>query len=156
MQFNICHATENDAQIKLVNLSLTKEHEYRQQNKKIIVANGSTVNSDISEDITSLAPLNVPLTVLASRVSNYNVFEKPCTPNLPNNSDITYDLDFNLYTVNTGGFCKLITCIGDIAVVMSHPLESVIDTIKHSDVDLTDQATVDTLIRLSKGLDIIK
>lgn len=156
MQFNIYHTTENDARVKLVNLSLTKEHEYYQQNKKIIVANGSTVNSDISEDIISLVPLNLPLSVLASRVSNYSVLEKLRTPNLPNNSDITYDLDFNLYTANTGGFCKLITRIGDIAVVMSNPLESVIDTIKHSDVDLTDQATVDTLIRLSKGLDIIQ
>ena len=156
MQFNIYHTTENDARVKLVNLSLTKEYEYCQQNKKIIVANGSTVNSDISEDITSLVPLNLPLSVLASRVNNYSVLEKLRTPNLPNNSDITYDLDFNLYAIDTGGFCKLITRIGDIAIVMSNPLESVIDTIKHSDVDLTDQATHDTLIRLSKGLDIIK
>ena len=156
MQLNTYQTVEDNARAKLVDLSLTKEREYREQNKIIIVASGSTINANPNEDITSLESFNVPLTELVKRVSNYNVLERLRTPSHPDNSQIHYDLEFNLYLDHVSGLCRLNISIGNIVLIMNNPNETVLDTIKQSDVDLTDQATHDTLIRLSKGLDIIK
>lgn len=156
MQFNTYQTVEDNARAKLVDLSLTKEREYREQNKIIIVASGSTINANPNEGITSLESFNVPLTELVKRVSGYDVLERLRTPSHPDNSQIHYDLEFNLYLDHASGLCRLNISIGNLVLIMNNPNETVLDTIKQSDVDLTDQATHDTLIRLSKGLDIIK
>ena len=156
MQFNTYQTAEDNARAKLVDLSLTKEREYREQNKIIIVASGSTINANPNEDITSLESFNVPLTELVKHVSNYDALERLLTPSHPDNGQINYDLVFNLYLDHASGLCRLNISIGNIVLIMNNPDESVLDTIKQSDVDLTDQATHDTLIRLSKGLDIIQ
>lgn len=156
MQLNTYQTTEDNARAKLVDLSLTKEREYREQNKIIIVASGNTINANTNEDITSLESFNIPLTELVKRVSNYDALERLRTPSHPDNGQINYDLVFNLYLDHASGLCRLYISIGNIVLIMNNPNESVLDTIKQSDVDLTLQDTHDTLIRLSKGLDLIQ